>query len=696
MMLRFTFSIFLFFSGPLAAQSVFEITNIQESHQLRNYLEYYADTLNQTPEQINALPFVRLLDYPADYQANVTYWIRLRIKNGSSSKQFILTTDQWSEATLFLLENESWVSIKSGTEVPVKDRPLSLHRLLSFPMVIDHGESQDILLKVRCTSSLISHYAWLYSFLSKVELDESGHAYKKYVGNQLLVVFILGVTIILFFYNISLFFFERHNTSLILAVYFIVVSLVIANIHGLTTNYFFTHWQAFEMPLGLTLAHLTPIIVSVYIVSFFKLNFRHWEIYPLGLFILFMIFSLIYSLYSHQSLFYFERRIMEYSVYLIVLIRSVFKKRSGSKILLVAISATIVTSFFAEFKAVFFHNVMFTYPDFPYLIGVLCQVAIFSIATTYRFKILQHNMDSMRDEQRKMILNQNDELKIQVDVKTKQLQETLSLLRQQKNELEVTNSDLRNNSDIVSKQAIAIQELNEKLEELLRNQTRALASTTRDLDTFLYRTSHDLRRPLMTILGLSNLMKRETEIFEIHKMLELVNQTLAGLDRMLKKLIAIGFCYNEHVELEDVRIESLVHRVVSELQSADYGQAHFSMLSDSLSEDSKVKSNGYLLNAILGSILENAIYYGGNGVHITLQLKQDGQYFIIMISDNGPGIAADIQENIFEMFYRANEKSPGNGLGLYLVKIGVAKLGGKVLLESSLQEGTTITLFLPI
>ncbi|MEM9932696.1 MAG: HAMP domain-containing sensor histidine kinase, partial [Bacteroidota bacterium] len=67
----------------------------------------------------------------------------------------------------------------------------------------------------------------------------------------------------------------------------------------------------------------------------------------------------------------------------------------------------------------------------------------------------------------------------------------------------------------------------------------------------------------------------------------------------------------------------------------------------------------------------------------------------IVISDNGVGIRLDLQEKVFDMFYRGNKDSSGTGLGLYLVKQGVRKLDGKVSLHSEEGVGTQVILYLP-
>lgn len=685
---HYLISIFIFSAAHIGLSQDFTIQSVSESMRVYPYLTYQIDSTGKNLSAIVAGEFAK--QAPSQYYANknVVFWTKLSVTNKTNAGQFVITIDQWNEASLFVESGNHWTEVISGTNLPVASRPLSLHRLLSFPVVIQPGETKTFLFKTRITKPIMRYYANLFSFLSKVELDESAHAYRKYIGNQLLVMLILGVTSILFFYNLVLFFFDRQRTSIILSLYFIVVSLLVANIHGIATNYLFIHWQAFELPLGLHLAHLTPLVVAAFLVVFFKLNWRHWEFHLLTAFSCFILFSWVFSFATDLSLFFFERRYFEYITFITVAASSVWKRKPGAIILMTALLVTLITSFYAELRAVFFTEISFVGPDKPYLIGLLIQVIIFSIAATYRVRVLQQGVDGMKEEQRQLIEQQNEKLKVQVAEKTDQLQLALKTLQQKKEEVEEVNQEL-------SQQSISVNELNSRLESLVIIRTEALNATMRDLETFLYRTSHDLRRPLMTILGVSNLVAKETSVEAIQSMVVHINKTVMDLDRMLKKLIAISYCLSERIDDESAEIGELINEVFNAI-SCDYrlNNAHIQL--DVPLALPPIKTNTYLLKMILGSILENSARYGGANVLITISVVYETENWLIKIEDNGPGIDLAYQKAVFDMFFRAHEKSTGNGLGLYLVKIAIEKLGGNVKLSSSRGQGTTITLSIPI
>jgi len=81
---------------------------------------------------------------------------------------------------------------------------------------------------------------------------------------------------------------------------------------------------------------------------------------------------------------------------------------------------------------------------------------------------------------------------------------------------------------------------------------------------------------------------------------------------------------------------------------------------------------------------------------VSIAANVEGKSLKVLIEDNGIGIAAEHQSKIFDMFYRASEKSQGSGLGLYIVKETLDKLNGKIEVSSSLGKGSKFRLEIPI
>jgi signal transduction histidine kinase len=98
------------------------------------------------------------------------------------------------------------------------------------------------------------------------------------------------------------------------------------------------------------------------------------------------------------------------------------------------------------------------------------------------------------------------------------------------------------------------------------------------------------------------------------------------------------------------------------------------------------------LKVVLHNLIGNGIKYADfnkPGSFIQIEGEASGKLFILKISDNGIGIESGKQSKIFDMYYRGTDKSKGSGLGLFIVKEILMKLGGSIELTSTLGEGTT-------
>jgi signal transduction histidine kinase len=104
-----------------------------------------------------------------------------------------------------------------------------------------------------------------------------------------------------------------------------------------------------------------------------------------------------------------------------------------------------------------------------------------------------------------------------------------------------------------------------------------------------------------------------------------------------------------------------------------------------------------MVRIMIENLIENAVFFSSvNQPYIKMKAVQIGDSLTIEIEDNGQGIPEEYQRQIFDMYFRANERSKGNGLGLYIVKKAVEKLDGTISFESVLAKGSTFTIILPM
>ncbi|MFH1320769.1 MAG: PAS domain S-box protein [Bacteroidota bacterium] len=218
----------------------------------------------------------------------------------------------------------------------------------------------------------------------------------------------------------------------------------------------------------------------------------------------------------------------------------------------------------------------------------------------------------------------------------------------------------------------------------------------RELNTFVYKASHDLRAPFASISGLTHLAKNNIKDPASFEYLDLIEISTNRLDNMLKDLVEISTVMQGVVEKEPVNIEKFVNEVIDSLKHTP--QARDVDFRLNFSQKKKFVSDPKLLTSVLQNLIDNAAKYNTSRtkdhyVEIKAQELEEGIRFNII--DNGDGIPKKFHNKVFDMFFRASEESKGTGLGLYIVKTNIEKLGGTIKMKSQVGIGTRFTIYLP-
>ncbi len=229
----------------------------------------------------------------------------------------------------------------------------------------------------------------------------------------------------------------------------------------------------------------------------------------------------------------------------------------------------------------------------------------------------------------------------------------------------------------------------------IRNTERELKRTNFELDSFVYRSSHDMRAPLRSLLGLFNLINEDPNEETRKHCLDLAEQSVIKLDTFLVDLT--NFSRNSRLEIEksEVDFEELIKSCYQDLKYLEHIE-HFT-IEQTISTNQVYIGDAARIKIIFQNIISNAIKYRQSGsdsfLKIAVELSSDACY--ITFIDNGLGIKEEFKDKIFDMFFRASEHSFGSGLGLYIVKQIVEKLGGKISVFSEELIGTKFQIILP-
>lgn len=239
-------------------------------------------------------------------------------------------------------------------------------------------------------------------------------------------------------------------------------------------------------------------------------------------------------------------------------------------------------------------------------------------------------------------------------------------------------------------------ELREKEKDLLVKNS-ALEKLNQELDRFVYSVSHDLRSPLSSILGLTNLAKFENDTHELKKYMNMIQERVKAQDEFIKEIIE--YSRNVRVELksEEIPFHAFVFQHIEGLRYLE-GANNINFEID-VHERLILQSDKARWKTILSNLIGNAIKYHDHRKekrYIKINATLTGSFFTVAIEDNGSGIPEEHKDKIFDMFYRGTDASTGSGLGLYITSEAVKQLNGSIQVNSEYGKGSYFIVKVPV
>ncbi|MDQ2657847.1 MAG: PAS domain-containing sensor histidine kinase [Bacteroidota bacterium] len=216
-----------------------------------------------------------------------------------------------------------------------------------------------------------------------------------------------------------------------------------------------------------------------------------------------------------------------------------------------------------------------------------------------------------------------------------------------------------------------------------------------ELDNFVYKVSHDLRAPLSSVLGLVHLSKLQGNTDNPLEYIELIGEKIQALDNFISDVLSHSKNLKMEMSIGNVELQAIIEQTFTDL----------SYLKGTRETKRSIKIEGidfysdyWRVSEIFRNLVSNAIKYRRTDAvdsEIVIKINVDHLCADITFADNGIGIKDTSLKRIFEMFYRATDQSDGSGIGLYIVKNAVEKLGGQIKVASKPGEGTRFHILLP-
>lgn len=231
---------------------------------------------------------------------------------------------------------------------------------------------------------------------------------------------------------------------------------------------------------------------------------------------------------------------------------------------------------------------------------------------------------------------------------------------------------------------------------VLKKTEKELKVRNRELNTFIYRASHDLKGPLASMMGLIHLAEQEAgDPTSFPTYIDLIKDSITKLNVVIGELVDLGRITVNELHYKYINVEAIIQEIIENLQYIDgFNEVKINVENKYGKElNTEVK----ILKSILQNLIENSIKYRRQEINsfIKIVIEEAPGGIYITVKDNGVGIEEEIQPKVFDMFYRGTSLSQGTGLGLYIVKSGVEKLNGAIKLRSKLDTGTFIKFYLP-
>lgn len=268
------------------------------------------------------------------------------------------------------------------------------------------------------------------------------------------------------------------------------------------------------------------------------------------------------------------------------------------------------------------------------------------------------------------------------------------------------NSALNEAQRVITEQNEKLVKANKYLDHQVAEKTQdlfmtneALLQVNNELDNFIYRTSHDIRGPLVTLKGVCNVALLDVKDEVALDYLKKLDATSTKLNIILTRLLIVNKINLWELEATQMNWLEMIKQIV-ETEKIN-GIPPNMVFEYEIDPEACIISDRFLLMLVLENLIDNAIKFHNDSprivpfVKVKVQLEAGNQVKLSVI-DNGIGVNPTDKDQIFHLFTRASDRSATGGIGLYLSKMAADRLGGKVVLADTSPGGSEFHLILPV
>lgn len=237
-----------------------------------------------------------------------------------------------------------------------------------------------------------------------------------------------------------------------------------------------------------------------------------------------------------------------------------------------------------------------------------------------------------------------------------------------------------------------IHTMNEELEHRVTKRTEELENANKELESFSYSVSHDLRAPLRAIDGFSTILTKnyaEKLGEEEKRLLSRVSDNAKKMSHLIDDLLTFSRTNRKEINKAEVDVKLIVKSVYDEITSEE----EKTKIDFSINDLPKVKGDEAMIKQVWINLISNAVKFTSKieKPKIEISFKVDNEKTIYFIKDNGVGFDMTYATKLFSVFQRLHteDQYKGTGVGLAIVKSIITKHGGKIWVKSEIDKGTT-------
>ena len=252
------------------------------------------------------------------------------------------------------------------------------------------------------------------------------------------------------------------------------------------------------------------------------------------------------------------------------------------------------------------------------------------------------------------------------------------------------------NNEKLNKQLKQINnELNAK-NDTINKTNEQLNKLNAELDNLVFRTSHDLRSPITSMLAMTEVIKAEEDAKTRNEYIEFQKKTIRRLDALINEILLYAKNKSTALKYEQIDLEEFIQNALQDHLFSYHSEKVKRIVE--VSQPCLFKTDKTRLSMIINNLISNGLKHHNKeqeNPYLKIIVRATEKQAEIEVSDNGQGIAQDHLNHIFTKFYRVNTKSSGSGFGLYIVKETVEKIGGTIRVESQIGVGTSFFIVIP-